>query len=97
MSTQVHFLSRCQINLLEMWERIWSVNITDCLMFTDLPTEFERMVPILARGVDSSAPDSWKDVQVCSCWGMRNYDLSTEEGKLHSNSPHLQPVLFPKS
>ena len=76
-----------------MWERIWSVNITDCLMFTDLPTEFERMVPILARGVDSSAPDSWKDVQVCSCWGMRNYDLSTEEGELQSNSPHPRLVM----
>ena len=76
-----------------MWERIWSVNIADCLMFTDLPTEFERMVPILARGVDSSAPDSWKDVQVCSCWGMRNYDLSTEEGKLPSYSHHPRYVL----
>ena len=76
-----------------MWERIWSVNIADCLMFTDLPTEFERMVPILARGVDSSTPDSWKDVQVCSCWGMRNYDLSTEEGTLPSYSHHLRYIL----
>ena len=65
----------------EMAAVVLSVNIADCFMFSDLTKHFERLVPVMARNVDSKVPHLWADVQVHDFWGMRNHNLSTDEGK----------------
>ena len=63
-----------------MAQAIISVNISDCFLFSDMTKHFERLVPVMARNVDSKSPELWSNVQIHDYWGMRNHDLSTEEG-----------------
>ena len=62
---------------------IKSVKIEDCLLFVDLTKSFERLVPVMARNIENTVnhkSDAWIDVQIHDFWGMRNHDLSTDEG-----------------
>jgi len=50
-------------------------------MFVDLTKSFERLVPVMARNVEKfESSNEWIDVQIHDFWGMRNHDLSTDEG-----------------
>ena len=48
--------------------------------------QFVRLVPAMARNVDSKSPHLWADVQIHDYWGMRNHNLSTDEGNFFQHS-----------